>query len=191
MIDKPELSNKPTKKGIAWRMRRSILVSAIAAATMGAVAGAADATTFSGRCTGTGLITSDPPLGYIPAYRTLSYASSGHCTGTLDGLAVRDVRFEGLATAEGVFFCSNPTASPSVVITFRPPNGPRRRLYARADAVIVGTTARFVLQGASEGVAHGLHDAVVDGAAGEECMAGTLRSIGWTVSFATITPLVG
>jgi hypothetical protein len=153
---------------------------------------AAEISTFSGSCVGSGLVRTGAPLTAVPVLTSIEFTSTGTCTGILDGRAVRDAPFVGRsASPSALLSCEAGQVSGDTVLSINEAGDRWTTLHLRFDDLNVLGTSGFTLRGVAGGLALGMHQMAPDLAVAAACLGGGVDEVGTTVSLATITPFRG
>jgi len=151
----------------------------------------ASGSTFSGRCVGSGLVRTGAPLRVAPVVTSISFASTGTCTGMLDGRAIQNAEYAGLSVSPSALLsCASGTASGDTTVSIRGDAG-WTTLHMHFDDLNVVGTSGFLMRGASGGLGVGQHQLTPDPAMALGCLGAGISEVGNTVSLATLTPLQG
>lgn len=176
-------------------MRRLLFLTAllVLGPTVPAVAGPPPAAghEFAGRCVGSGLISLSKPMSAVPSLIAIDFVSSGTCTGTVDGVPVREARYVGHTGSPGaVLSCEGGAVMGGGELTF--PDLPGRpSISVRFSALNVTDLSGFTLRGVDGGLGIGQHQLTPDVALISACLTSGVEEIGNTISIGTLTPLRG
>jgi hypothetical protein len=176
------------------RLRRSALGLAALAVLALPPAGAAahgDGPTADGRCTLSGALTLEPPLGGLPAPTRYDDVATGTCTGTLNGEPVTNEPVELAGQGEGTLSCLGGSARSSGTLRYT------RGTPSEDDDVVfpytaesAGAMTQFVSRTVTpDAVAVGRIDFLPYGSMGtvDDCAGGRLATARYDATIETVS----
>jgi hypothetical protein len=172
-------------------MRTGLTVVAVAIMALWIAPGSATARTgsLSGSCHLTGRLTFDRPVGDEPRAVAFDDVASGTCTGTLNGVAVRDAPVRNRATGSGTLSCFGGTATTHDRLSFG--HGVRIRLSTIIAGGLSEFAGRFTGRVSGEGIVEVNLLPYLSQPVLAACQAGVLREVRYDLDARTLTPVVG
>ena len=172
-------------------MRTGLTVVAVAIAALWITPSwaAASTGTLSGSCRLTGRLSFDRPVGNEPRTVAFHDVASGTCTGTLNGVPVRDAPVQNRATGSGTLSCLGGTATTHDRLSFG--HGVRIRLSTAIAGGLAEFAGRFTGRVSGEGVVQVNLLPYLDQSVLAACQAGALREARYDLVARTVSPVIG